>query len=104
MIFTTDTIVKDFPHPTIPPIIGIPTYATIAEVNLKLNANAAFIHSILGNGALGILALTVKKSVYDTFSSTPFTAPTNPGAQLEIPSGFTGPQISQINHEHEENL
>jgi hypothetical protein len=34
-------ILEGFPHLTITPVIGIPTYESIAEINLKLNANAA---------------------------------------------------------------
>jgi len=104
MLSTTETIIEGFPHPKIPPIISTPTYTTIAEVSLKLNANTVSIHSNLGDGAHGLFALTVKKSVHDTLSSTSFTARTNHGAQPKILSGSTGPQISQINREHNKSL
>jgi hypothetical protein len=58
-----DTIVDGFPHSTIPPVIGMPTFATIAKVNLKLNANAASVQSNLGDGTLGLLALTISPAV-----------------------------------------
>ena len=61
-----DRIVEGFPHPTIPPTIGRTEYAQITEVNLKLKANAASVQSELGNGALGLLSLTVKPAVYNT--------------------------------------
>ena len=54
-----ERIVKGFPQPIINRIIGMPTYETLAEVKLEINANAASIHSELVNFQLGIQALTV---------------------------------------------
>ena len=58
-----DKIVEEFLHPTITPIIGIPTHETITEVHIKLNSNATSVYSELGNGALSLLSLTVKQVV-----------------------------------------
>ena len=69
MATVINKIVDGFPFPTIPPIVGTPTYNTIAEVNLKLNPNAASVQSNLGCGTLGLLQLTVSPAVYNTFSS-----------------------------------
>ena len=91
-----DKIVEGFPHPTITPIIGIPTYESLAEIYIKLNSNAASVHSELGNGALGLLALTVKPAVYATLAGVRFVAPTNPGQTFVIPQGSTGPQIAAL--------
>ena len=66
-----DKIVDRFPFPTIPLIVGTPTYNTIADVNLKLNSNSASVQSTLGCGTLG-LQLTVSPAVYNTLSVTPF--------------------------------
>ena len=63
-----EKIVDSFPFPTIPPIVGTPTYNTIAEVNLKLNSNSASVQSNLGCGTLGLLQLTVSPAVYNTLS------------------------------------
>jgi hypothetical protein len=104
MTANVDSIVNGFPHPTIPPIMGIPTYATIAEVNLKLNANTASVKSALSNEALGLLALTVSLAVYATLSDVPFVVPINPGPQPDIPVGATGPQIAAITCAHNEDL
>jgi hypothetical protein len=41
MTISIDKIVDGFPHPNIAPIVGIPMYEPIAELNLQLNANAA---------------------------------------------------------------
>jgi hypothetical protein len=91
------------PHPTIPPILGVPTYATIAELHLKLNANAASVYSSLGDGAHELLALTVSTAVYDALSTTAFEVPINPGPQPDIPAGSTGPQIAAIMRAHSKN-
>ena len=40
MSSTVNKTVKNFPFPTILPIIGKPNYETIAKVHLKLNANS----------------------------------------------------------------
>jgi hypothetical protein len=82
MATSTDSIVEGFPHPIIPPIIGIPSYTTISTLNLKLNANAASIQSDLGNGALGLLSLTVSPDVFNTLSDIPFIAPLNPSQKV----------------------
>mgnify|MGYP006063398315 CR=1 FL=1 len=73
-----EKIVEGFPRPNIHPIIGIPTYEGIAEIHIKLNLNAASVHSELGNGALGLLALTVTPAVYNTLAGVPFVPPANP--------------------------
>jgi hypothetical protein len=36
-MLSSGNILEGFPHPTITPVIGIPTYESIAEINLKLN-------------------------------------------------------------------
>ena len=59
-------IVEGFPFQTIDPIVRSPTYKKIAEVHLKLNLNATYVHSNLGNGTLGILYLTLSPTVYST--------------------------------------
>ena len=96
-----EKILENFTHMIIEPIIGKPTYETLAAVYLKLNTNAASVHSHCGNGQLGYLALTVKEAVYNTLSSIPFIPPTNPGQHPTIPPGATGPQIADIRRQHD---
>ena len=91
-----DKIVDGFPFPTIPPIVGTPTYKTIAEVNLKLNSNSASVQSKLGCGTLGLLQLTVSPAVYNTLSSTPFIVAVNPVSVPIIPSNSAGAQITEL--------
>ena len=93
-----DKIVDGFSFPTIPPIVGTPTYNTIAEVNLKLNSNSTSVQSNLGCGTLGLLRLTVSPSVYNTLSSTPFIVPVNPSSVPIIPSNSTGAQITELRY------
>ena len=97
-----DKVVESFPHPTVQPIVGQPSYKTIAELQLKLNTNAASVFSNRGNGKLGLLFLTVKPAVYDTQSTVTFTPPSNPGQNPSIPSGATGAQITEIRRTHKE--
>ena len=91
-----DKIMDIFPFPTIPPIVGTPTYNTIAEVNLKLDSNSASVQSNLGCGTLGLLQLTVSPAVYNTLSVTPFFVPVNPGSVPIIPANSTGAQITKL--------
>jgi hypothetical protein len=95
-----DKIVEGFPHPTIPPIVGIPTYEAIAELNLHLNANAASVQSNLGNGQLGLLALTVSPAIFNTLSTIAFVPPANPGTTPTIPGGSTGAQTQAVIRQH----
>ena len=80
MLTAIYNIVDGFLFPTIPPIVGTPTYNTIVEVNLKLNSNAASVQSNLGCVTLGLLQLTVSPANYNTFSSIAFIVPVNPGS------------------------
>ena len=98
MLTAIDKIVDCFPFPTIPPIVGTPTYNTIAEVNLKLNSNAAFVQSNLGCDTLRLLQLTVSPAVYITFSSITFIVPFNPGSEPIIPANSTVAQITKLRY------
>ena len=62
-------IVDGFPFPTIPPIIGNPTYNTIAEVNFKLNSIYTSAQSNLGCVTLVLIQLTVLRYAFDTASA-----------------------------------
>jgi hypothetical protein len=96
-----DKLVTNFPHPNISPIVGQPTYKTLTQLHTQLNLNAASVHSNLGNGQLGLLQLTVTAAVYNTLSAIPFLAPANPGATVILPPHSTGPQINELNCQHD---
>ena len=74
-----DTVVDSFPHPTLTAIEGIPSFATIRQIRVELNADASSIHSNLGDGQLELLFLTVSRATYETLSDVPFIPPENPG-------------------------
>ena len=96
MTSALEKIVESFPHPTVTPIVGHPSYETITELKLKLNTNAASIYSHRGNIRLGLLFLTVKPAVYNTQSTETFDPLTNPGQNTTIPTVPTGLQIADI--------
>ena len=84
------------PHPKIIPIFGILSYESITDVYIKLNLTAKSVHSELGNGALGLLALTVTPEVYNALAGVPLVTPLDPGKTLVIPPGSTGPMIAAL--------
>jgi hypothetical protein len=100
---TIDSIVEGFPFPTVTPIVGEPNYESIAALHLQLNANAASIHSHLGDGRLGLLHLTISPAVYATLSDVAFVPPVNPGPVPLFEDGLTGPQIANVRLEFAEN-
>merc|ERR1740124_146289 len=92
--------VGSFPHPTIAPIIGKPTYETILPVHLFLSANAASVQLHLGNGRLGLFFLTVLPAVLKNPFPNPVCATLNPGPDAINTPGATGAQISTLSHSH----
>ena len=94
---STDKVIAQFPHKTIPPVVGTPTYETIHRVHVQLNANAASVPTTLGDGALGMLGLTITPAEYRRLSTgnVSFTAPVNPG--LSPPIDYTTSTEKQIN-------
>ena len=104
MATTVDSLLESFPHPTIPPIVGQPTYEAITEVTRLLNSNAASVHTDLGGGAHGHLILTVSNAVFATLSATAFVVPVNPGPTPTIPNGSSAPDTNAITRAHREDL
>ena len=99
-----DAIVENFPHPTLTPIEGIPSFASIKTLHLQLNANAASFHSNLGNGQLGLLALVLSQETYNNLSNVPFDIPQNPGPVAIMPAGqITQRQASDIRANFDED-
>jgi hypothetical protein len=99
---TLSKIVDGFPHPTIPSIVDIPTYDALKYHQLSLNANAASVQFKLGNGLLGLLALTVSPEVHDKLAGEPFVVPINPGPAATFPDALTGAQIANIRQDRDE--
>jgi hypothetical protein len=102
---SVESFIESFPHPIIPPIEGLPTYESITDVTRLLNTNATSIHSELGVGQLGHLALTISPAVYATVSAIPFVAPPNLGpVPVLVPNVGTTAQIQGIIRDHKELL
>jgi hypothetical protein len=58
--------------------------------------------SNLGNGLLGLLALTVSPEVHDTLAGVPFVVPINLGPAATFPDSPTVAQIANIRQDHDE--
>jgi hypothetical protein len=59
----------------------------------------------LGDGTLGLLALTVSPAVYTNLSNTAFVVPVNPGPQpVILPAQATAHVLAAVTREHKENL
>jgi hypothetical protein len=59
-----------FPHPTVQPIIRMPTYKkALRKLQLALNADALYFQSNLGNGLCSLLALSVSNTTLSGVSS-----------------------------------
>jgi hypothetical protein len=101
---TVKALIESFPHPVIPAIQGLPAYESITDVTRLLNANAASVHSELGGGALGHLALTISPAVYAMLLATPFVAPNNPGPAPILANNGTAAQINATICNHKEVL
>jgi hypothetical protein len=66
-----------------------------------LNGNVASVHSNLGDGLHGHLALTILTNEYLTLTNNiTFVTPVNPPPQPVHPAGTTGNQITESNRQH----
>ena len=97
-----DTIVDSFPHPTLIAIEGIPSFATIYQIQVELNANASSIHSNLGDCQLGLFYLTVSQTTYATLYNVPFIRSENPRPVLIIPRGSYAHDAADTRVQHAE--
>ena len=68
------------PHPTLPPIEGLPTYKSLSAIKELLKANAASVHTMGSRGNHGYLGLILSAPVYNMITpGTFFVIPNNPG-------------------------
>ena len=93
-------ITAGFPHPTVDPIIGLPSYETIKDLQVQLNANTASIFSNIGDGQHGLLLLAVLDAQYNSVSTVPFVQPMNPGPTVPYVLNATAAQIKQAVDQH----
>ena len=98
---SVDNLVESFENPSIPPINGEPTYATLHAMHELLNLNAASVTTILGCGTLSPLCLTLSPTVFATPLTTQVAPLLNCGATPVIPAGVTGPEAVSIRYAHD---
>ena len=94
----SNKILEYFPHKTIDPIIGQPTFQDIFCVHYIVNKNAVSVRLNLGGGKFGMLGLTLSPRAYAVLSPTLFFSSPHPGAAPVFPHAANGPQISNICH------
>ena len=97
----TDKITAGFPRPIVDPILGLPTYATIKELHVQLNANAASIFTNIGDGQHDLLRLAVSNAQYNSVSTVRFVAPANPGATVTYLPNATSARIKHADDTHD---
>ena len=105
----TDAFKALFPHPEIAKFHddnSEPTYVKIEAACVQLNANAAAIHSNGGDGELGYIILTIGQVEYKKISTgnVEFIIPTAPSVHPVHAATTTGPQITETNHLHKEQV
>lgn len=93
-----------FPHPTLTPITGTPTYKSLQLFKKQLYANARAIHSTLGGGNDGHLALVMPNADYLARTGVAFVPPAHPGGLPIHAAGATGPQITEANRQYDHVL
>ena len=93
---SVNNLVESFKNPTIPPIDGKTTYATIHALHELLNLNEVSVNTNIGCGTLRHLCLALSPTVYTTLSATRVVTPRNPVATPFILAGATGPKAESI--------
>eukprot|EP00957_Ditylum_brightwellii_P078245 5949309-Ditylum_brightwellii.AAC.1 len=83
-----EEILNDFPHPTVPKVTGESAYESIHCIHKILQENAASVHSNLGEGMHGHLALILTPVHYQQVAGHIFTQPTHPGPNPPNPRAF----------------
>ena len=102
-ISTTNYRETYFLKPDLSPIIGKPTFESLYQLIVDLQANAQSVHSNLGGGANGHLGLIMTPTQYAIHSTTPYVRPTHPGT-LTIPVGTTRLAADDMERNHTEAL
>ncbi len=69
-------------------VSGKPTFESLYQLIVDLQANAQSVHSNLGGGATGHLGVILTPNQYAVHSTTSYVRLTNPGA-ITIPTGTT---------------
>lgn len=101
---TADTIYSSFSEFPITPLEGLPTIDYLSTIGVYLNGEASYIQSNLGNGSLGHMVITAVPAVFALQCPGGYILPVNPGPLAVIPVCATGPQISVLKTNHDEQL
>jgi hypothetical protein len=78
---TTTNIMIAFPHETLTPLLDRPTGASLQRLQKGLYANARSVHSALGGGDNGHLALVMDDAAYLLRAGAAWADPIHPGLQ-----------------------
>jgi hypothetical protein len=101
---TEERVTKSFTTTILTPIAtsrNRPTYASIKLAQSELNGNAASVHTNLGGGLHGHLALTIPSAKYLTLSNnTAFVPPVNPPPNPVHVAGATAITVNEDNRQH----
>ena len=101
MAVTAESILGDFPYPTVNKITGLPTYATLKELVRQLKDNAASLSTELGGGAHGFLGILLPAAQFEILSGgVPWVPDVNPGSVAVIANNALAAERQQAYHEH----
>ena len=79
-----------FPHPVLTPVTDAPpTIVSITTLQSELYENAMAIHTTLGGGTNGHLAVVMPDAAYLTRAGVAFPPPDHPGATAVHAAGAT---------------
>ena len=99
----TDYATAYFPNPTLPKIIGQPTFDKLRALKKALKANAASVQSDLGGGMFGHLGLVLDDATYHRLTTHHYVSPVHPGI-LAIPVGTALREAVRMREEHQESI
>jgi hypothetical protein len=91
-----------FPIPTLPKLVPDsatrPSFTTLTDIQVALNNNAHSVHSTIGTGNLGHLALTMRPAEFLVLSvGVAHAPPAHPGDAPNHGAGATAPLITETN-------
>ena len=105
MINTLENILASFAECPLPPLEINPTHAYLTEFNGYLNSCSASVHSNIGNGAVGYLAITTQPAVFALACPNVLNTPVIPGAALILSDPHpTSTTIRIQTHAHAKEL
>jgi hypothetical protein len=100
---TSPDVTTNFPNPVLTPIGTTtvkPNWTSLHLLQRQINANASSIHSNLGGGRNGHLALTIDAATYLAVAGVAFAVPPAPPDDPVLPANPTGPIITEANRLH----